>query len=491
MIVHVRHRRATSCGLLLIPLLCVLHFARFTSLSAGLDLSLASYDAASEPSHPSEELVLFWVQLLNTMMQTKPHLGPLVVEGMPRDQDMDPNKLADHVVQRPDRIQLSDAEHRSLKQSHADFVEAATQLAPKLPYKKKSRGIVTTAGGPYIGMAITSILMLRRTGSQLPVQLFLDSAADYNEELCENTLPSLGAECMIMEKLWDATPSMPHLKKFQFKIFSILFSTFQDVLFLDADCWPIHNPDKLFRTNPFRSHGFVTWPDLWLSTASPVFYDVANIAVPSVAARRSSESGILMYDKAKHASSILLAAYYNFYGPDYYYVLLSQGAHGQGDKETFIHGAMAMGNPFYDVQTHMGFVGRWINGSYETAGMKQADPVEDYRLSHVRQRPMKNKLNYGKKDQEPEDPHARWLFIHHNLVKVDIRHLGKSLAKLFLPDEKGRLTRLWGDDDKLIEMSGYDVEKAYWEEIITASCDSEYVATECSRLEEYVKTVFY
>jgi hypothetical protein len=35
---------------------------------------------------------------------------------------------------------------------------------------------------------------------------------------------------------------------------------FEEVLFLDADCYPIYDPDECFeaRHNP---HGIVTWPD--------------------------------------------------------------------------------------------------------------------------------------------------------------------------------------------------------------------------------------
>ncbi|KAK7679537.1 Golgi alpha-1,2- mannosyltransferase [Cerrena zonata] len=42
--------------------------------------------------------------------------------------------------------------------------------------------------------------------------------------------------------------------------------------------------------------------------------------------------------------------YYNYYGPDYYYPLLSQGAAGEGDKETFIAAAHKLKLPYYQVK---------------------------------------------------------------------------------------------------------------------------------------------
>jgi Mannosyltransferase putative len=48
--------------------------------------------------------------------------------------------------------------------------------------------------------------------------------------------------------------------------------------------------------------------------------------------RSSTESGEIMYSKPKHELSLLLATYYNYYGPDFYYPLQSQGAPGEGDR---------------------------------------------------------------------------------------------------------------------------------------------------------------
>ncbi|CAK7203669.1 mannosyltransferase [Sporothrix eucalyptigena] len=510
---------------------------------------------------PSKEMLRYWKLLLKAMIDARPPPDQVViVPESVTDDDIQPDPDRDQNRLRIDKTHLPSSLRDSLKGAHADFVRVAKSLGLQLPYSGKTfgrrtgaaeieaqaeaaaaaeaathpqnrklngfvtvtrpakteptadahghgapaypgprRGIVMTAGGSYVGIAVTSILMLRRNGSLLPVQLFLDSDSDYDPHLCEKVLPALGTECHIMQRFWETTPAMPPLEKFQFKVFSILLSSFQEVLFFDADCWPIHNPDYLFETAPFTTHGLVTWPDFWLSTTAPVLYDILDITPPRLSERRSSESGVLLYDKARHGTSLIMAAYYNFYGPSYYYPLLSQGAIGQGDKETFLHGAMVMGNPFYAVHTRIGILGRWINGTYIGAAMRQADPVEDYRLVTEDERggsppTLGRRQHIQELEERGEGTHARWLFVHHNLFKIDLRHLAQSMRGVYAKNELGRLGRLWDVDADFNRDAGYDVERAMWDEVRAAVCGHQHgffmTSRECADLETYYRAVF-
>jgi alpha 1,2-mannosyltransferase len=38
---------------------------------------------------------------------------------------------------------------------------------------------------------------------------------------------------------------------------AMLLSAFENILYLDADCFPIYNPDILFSKPPFTTHGLV------------------------------------------------------------------------------------------------------------------------------------------------------------------------------------------------------------------------------------------
>lgn len=477
------------------------------AISVAQKAQASEFDAESAPyvwfdMRPPLGLVQFWDRLLTTMMDTAPGEEPVMVAGSPTDEEMDPNLEGSEGEVRVDRVIMSSEQQDAMHDSHRRFVDAARQLAPDMPFQKGSRGIVMTAGGQYVGMLILSLVMLRRTGSALPVQVFLDSREDYDVQLCEYTLPQLNAQCVIMAKIFARTERMPKLEKFQFKVFSIIFSSFQNVLFLDADAFPIHNPDTLFDVDPFDYHGLVTWPDLWYPTTSPRFYRIAGVDLPPMGVRKSSESGIILYDKARHAESLLLAAYYNFYGPDHYYPLLSQNAHGQGDKETFLHAAMALGKPFYDVKAEVGFLGRWVNGKFETAGMKQADPREEYALRLQRfdsQRHSKRAAGEGNGKEAPQvaavaGTVARPLFIHHNLVKIDMHNMGTEneglLEVLRRPNEEGKPWPLWGPDGKLNAATGYDVELAMWETMLNFGCSSSSMPW-CEQLAAYVQEAFH
>jgi alpha 1,2-mannosyltransferase len=442
----------------------------------------------------SPELIAFWKDFQKTLLHAKPQAATVRPNGdAPADElHVDMEKAKTHP--RYDNTPVSTEDLEALKQSHKRVVEDIRDIASQLPYDLGTRGIVMTAGGSYFGVAVTSIRMLRRTGSQLPVEVFVDNWAEYDMMTCERILPSLNAKCRVLTEIWSTAPSLTTLIKYQYKAFALLFSSFEEVLFLDADAFPAHNPDELFDVEPYRSNGLVTWPDFWASTASHHFYDIAEIPVPPLNARRSSESGILLWSKKLHADTLLLSNYYNYYGPKYYYPLLSQGAQGQGDKETFLHAALALGNPFYDVRSPVTVMGHWVNGTWKSAGMKQGDPVEDYAVQHklstgsiAKPSPAKHGENTAKStDGETEVETVRPLFIHNNIIKLDPKHLFDTSSEW--RNETGHLVRFWGEKDSAIDQFGFDIERVLWEELVHASCSLG--GDGCEKTREFFRAVF-
>jgi alpha 1,2-mannosyltransferase len=479
--------RAVVLALLIIIVYLTLDGRGFSSLRSpsppgangiGRD-PVAEYNQLHAP-----EVVDFWKKLVGALVAAKPAVDEIKPEraASREDERVDPKAAKSH--QRLDLIDLTDDDLRAMKRSHARFAAVAKALAPSLPYKRKSRGVVMTAGGAYFGMAITSVRMLRRTGSALPVEVFLDSWKDYDITTCEVILPELGARCLVLADIWQTTPQLGALLKYQFKVFALLFSSFQDILFLDADAFPAHKPDALLDVEPYKSTGLVTWPDFWVSTTSHYLYDIAGVAEPSLDARRASESGIMVYSKRLHAPGLLLAVYYNYYGPKHYYPLFSQGAQGEGDKETFLHAAMALDEPFYDVRTSVTVMGSMINGTWWSAGMKQGDPVEDYALRQAAAAkkpessspPSSATMDHaaetsGDSSSSPpaeEEQSARALFIHNNIVKLDVHHLFDWPERW--RNETGARVRLWGPADDVVHTFGYDAEVALWRELLIAAC---------------------
>jgi alpha 1,2-mannosyltransferase len=416
----------------------------------------------------TKQLVNFWREFVDVLGDAKPQSKEIKPNGQASHEDEMVDIKAAKTHPRLDITEVDEQDLLALRASHEFIVDKIKSLGPKLPYTPGTRGVAMTAGGRYFGVAITSVRMLRRSGSVLPVEVFLDSWDDYDIATCERILPALNAKCLVMAELWDSTPKFGKLLKYQYKTFALLFSSFEDVLFLDADAFPAHNPDILLDVEPYKSTGLVTWPDFWVSTTSHYFYEIAGIPVPALDSRRSSESGIMIYSKRLQAESLLLATYYNYYGPGLYYPLFSQGAQGEGDKESFLHAAMALDKPFYDVRTPVKVLGAWLNGTWYTAGMKQSDPIEDWSLSRVSKSLPKDE-NDGEQDKEKHDEDARPIFIHNNLVKMDAAHLFESVDSW--RDGNGELVKLWGSTADMTRQFGYDVERVLWEELCEAACE--------------------
>lgn len=145
--------------------------------------------------------------------------------------------------------------------AHARFVSRIPELAPKLAYAKGTQGIVVAASGALLPVFLVSLKMLRRTGSILPVEVFMEMEKQYEKEICEIVLPPMNATCMILSDVLEAVPEKLEMFRYQLKSLALALSSFEDVLLLDADNIPIEQPEHLLNSEPFSSTGFVSWPD--------------------------------------------------------------------------------------------------------------------------------------------------------------------------------------------------------------------------------------
>lgn len=151
----------------------------------------------------------------------------------------------------------------------------------------------------------------------------------------------------------------------------------------------------------------------------------------------TSESGQLMISKKTHMKPLLLSLYYNIYGPDQYYSLFSQGASGEGDKETFLAATVVSKKPFYQVGKFLNAFGNFnSDNNFVGAGMGQYDPVQDY--IH---------------NQDSTKPEPSIMFVHANFPKLNPWVLKQQ--KKFI-DENGNRFRLYGTG--MVETVGYDFE---------------------------------
>ncbi|WEW61737.1 mannosyltransferase [Emydomyces testavorans] len=405
----------------------------------------------------------FWVKFHDVLKATAPDCkSPKRLEDHPQAIGFKPD-LVDNVTL-PEHIVVEQEDRDKLRTAHTRLMRLLSAPgAPRLAYKSRTRGIVSTAGGSFLPVVVTSLHMLRQTGATLPVEIFVADPSEYDEYICNSLFPTLNARCITLSDILDHSPLAEGLKRYQFKIFSLLFSSFEEVLFLDADAFPMHDPTHLFSSEPFASHGLVTWPDFWQVTYHPSFFEITSQPLPKGFAHASTESGQVLVSKKSHAKMLLLSAYYNFYGPSHYYPLLSQGHPGEGDKETFIAPARLLNLPFYAVSTGPAVFGyKKPDGGWEGGVIMQADPTWDAKLRKGQS------FGWGGKPNAPPDS---FITCHANLPKLEpIRVFGeKGLA--WTEDNKPK--RMWGSAEEMIGRVGIDIEKDVWRALSSTACDLE------------------
>ena len=369
---------------------------------------------------------------------------------------------------RPELLKMPPQDVQVMKQAHQAFVAniSAESSAPLLTFTPGSQGIVTTAGGPYLPVVVISIRMLRRTGSELPVEVFLLSNDEYESYPCEVVLPSLNARCIVLGDILRSATLSVEIPRYALKTFALIFSSFEDNLFLDADCFPLRDPQELLDAEPYLSKGFVTWPDYWHSTISRYYWEITEQAPTEPNLRASSEAGEILLSKASHARTLLLALYYNVYGPTHYYPLLSQGAIGEGDKETFLAAAIKLGAPVHAVAEPVRAIGHLKANDYLSgSAMVQYDPIEDYALTGDVARPPVDRSSAGPARVRP-------FFVHANFPKYNPATIWTSPINP-TRSESGEAWPAWIDQEETVRSLGEGVERRFWEEIQWAACELE------------------
>lgn len=330
------------------------------------------------------------------------------------------------------------------------------------------------------------------------MEVFVDDWTVYDKTTCDIVLPSLNARCVILSNVYKNSTLVKKPDQYQYKILSILFSSFQNVLFLDSDGFPVYDPTVLFTTPPYTTHGLVTWPDFFTTTISPHYYHIVGLPVEPISTRYSTASGQLMINKNSHRESLLMMVYYNYYGPDYYYPLLSDS------KETFALAALATSLPFYQVRTAPKALGRWWNGTFRATGLAQADCGTDFDYltpfpSHIHDSvkwekqdlahpdPItEKKLNFTR--HTPPDPKP--VFIHQHMLKMHPAKLLLSKSEITYEPHDGTMHRMWGFKEDMEKMLGFDVERRLWDVVEEEACREDEGREECKRIRVYVREVF-
>ena len=202
------------------------------------------------------------------------------------------------------------------------------------------RGIVICAGGvKYFTCAWVCINMLRRLGCRLPIQVWYQGKREMSPEMVE-ILGSLGARCVDALALRRRHP-VRLLGGWPLKAYAMVHTSFREILFLDADNVPVRNPEYLFESPAYQSHGAVFWPDYGRHPRADVIWRSCGVLRPR---EPEFESGQMLVDKARCWTALQLSLWFNE-NADFYY------RHLHGDKETF-HLAFAKLGSSYALVPH-------------------------------------------------------------------------------------------------------------------------------------------
>lgn len=354
--------------------------------------------------------------------------------------------------------ELKDSHQRYVNKHIPELLKEVKTFGNLLPSDKEwesyqgSSGYVLVGGGRFTWLSFLVIKQIRANGSKLPIELFIATESDYEKHFCDEVLPKYNARCNVFDyELAEDLSKRFKLGGYQYKMLAILSSRFENVLYLDSDNFPTKDVDYLFSSDLYKENHLLLWPDAWARTTNPKYYDIANVEVKENKLRYSrydekqaggkdklkplseytfkdswyhdfegalpdptSETGMLMINKSSHLKTLLLCLYYNVFGPDYYYPLMTQGSAGEGDKETFIAAAHAMKESWYQCAKQFQWTGYHSKTSekFVSKALAHFDPIQAQDSSNNKVDIIFMHLSYPKF-------YPNWLVDNHDLVYAD------------------------------------------------------------------------
>mmetsp|Transcript_6773 Transcript_6773/g.20263 ORF Transcript_6773/g.20263 Transcript_6773/m.20263 type:complete len:456 (+) Transcript_6773:167-1534(+) len=237
---------------------------------------------------------------------------------------------------------------RQLNQDVNAFIPSLWNIHKK--YWLKEKGIVFSLKISNIKLVFSTIHVIREhLYSKLPVEVFV-SKNELRE--CRSTLASfLQVSCRVPQ---FNSIIRPPRSRFGWKSVSILQSSFKNVLWLDADCVPLVDPDELLESEHFKAKGAVFWPDLtgvqcdpsetsmWPSGSSEgALWNVFNVKFQANEWKhvQEFESGQILVDTERYFGALHLVFFLTEHG------IFQQFAYG--DKEAFRWSWLSLNANFY------------------------------------------------------------------------------------------------------------------------------------------------
>jgi hypothetical protein len=214
------------------------------------------------------------------------------------------------------------ADSSTMRRQAEEFL-AAVPAYPMGRYH--GRGVVIAGGGDKFFPALyITVRALRHVGCALPIQVWYLGRKREMPPKRKALLAPYEVQCIDADQIRRRHPARC-LDGWQLKVFATLHASFEEILFLDADCYPCRNPEFLFELEDYKARGAIFWPDI-RTVDSRLKWSAFGVGDP----RRlgSIESGQFVLHKGPSWRPLNLAWFYNAYATYYY-------RYCHGDKHTF------------------------------------------------------------------------------------------------------------------------------------------------------------
>ncbi|KAK2629036.1 hypothetical protein QTJ16_002139 [Diplocarpon rosae] len=250
----------------------------------------------------------------------------------------------------------------------------------------RGRGIVMAAGDSKAAIrARTNIRLLRSYNCTLAVEIFHfeGELAGPERHLLEEILAP-----EVADGRGDRSPVHFRLvkgvkgndwKAFQIKGAALQQSSFDEILYLDTDSYPLRNPESLFESKQWEETGLLLWPDFTKSHATNPLWRLLGQPCRD---EYEGESGQIAISRSRHQDLLWLVEYFARRYQDFY------GFMG-GDRDSFRAAALLLGKSWSGPARLIAAAGTAPNDAVEVRGHTMLQAGLD----------------------------GSWMFVHANLIK--------------------------------------------------------------------------
>jgi len=150
--------------------------------------------------------------------------------------------------------------NQEIQKAYRELARSFIKTLRPLENPGKGRGIVICGGGlKYFPSLWITLNQLRRVGCGLPIQVWYMGDSEFDPYM-RRILHPLDVEFIDAHKVREKHP-VRIMAGWELKPYSVLHSSFKEVMFLDSDSLPLRDPSYLFESPEFKKYGAIFWPD--------------------------------------------------------------------------------------------------------------------------------------------------------------------------------------------------------------------------------------